>query len=165
LKNANFTALGLNPGRPRSVVFFYSTRKLGKVVHLKGDEKAPFTVRLEPLSAVSGRIVDGAGQPRAGLRVMVTLQDRPHESADLPWTDLFQGGLAPLLSVGATTDRDGDFRIAGLLPGVPYLLRAYERGESDKPVVSVDVDDLKSAATKALGDLPSKQASDERPSK
>jgi RNA polymerase sigma factor (sigma-70 family) len=147
LKGASFTAFGLNPRRARNLVFFHGEKKLGKVQPVRGDEKGPLTVRLEPLGAVAGRLLDQEGRPRAGLTVRAKLSHGNDVRRDMPW-ELVEG-MGPLLVVTQTTDRDGRFRLDGLLPGLKYRLTT----EGDTYVL----EDLTAepAKTKDLGDLKS----------
>jgi RNA polymerase sigma factor (sigma-70 family) len=162
LKTAEFTAQGLSPNRNRAVVFFHPEKKLGKVVRLRGDEKTPFVVHLEALGAVGGRIIDANGEPLAGLQVTVSPDGRLPAKSDAISTDLYQSGLADRMTVRTSTDRDGRFRIAGLLPGMPYLILASEKhGDEEMPVLNpTDLPNLESGKTKDLGDLKSKKISE-----
>ncbi len=159
LKSAQFTARSLDPRRPRAVVFFHPEKKLGKVVHLRGDEKIPFRVQLEALGAVEGRIIDANGKPLPGLQVTAHLNGQLPVKNDALSTDLFESGLAERMIVRTTTDAGGKFRIDGLLAGVPYLLQASEKRENEEaPVIHpVNVSNIESGKTKDLGDLKRKQ--------
>jgi protocatechuate 3,4-dioxygenase beta subunit len=160
LKSAQFTTHALDPRRPRAVVFFHPEKKLGKVVRLRGDEKTPFTVRLEALGAVGGRIINADGKPLAGLQVTLSLNGRLPVTNDALSTDLFESGLAERMTARATTDASGKFRIDGLLPGVPYSLQASEKrgGEETPAMLPVEGPNIESGKTKDLGDLKSKRS-------
>jgi hypothetical protein len=84
LSKATFTAGGLDPARPRSLFFFHAEKKLAKLHPVRGDEKEPVTVRLEPLGAVAGRLLDSAGKPRAGLKVAVMHSTEGKDYKGLP---------------------------------------------------------------------------------
>jgi RNA polymerase sigma factor (sigma-70 family) len=66
LEGADFTALGLNVREPRPVFFVHPEKNLGKLMVLRGDEKGPLEVRLEPLGTATDRLLDSKGQPAAG---------------------------------------------------------------------------------------------------
>jgi RNA polymerase sigma factor (sigma-70 family) len=119
LPTATFTVLGLNPRKSHNIVFFHPEKKLGKVQAVRGDEAGSLTVPLEPLGGVSGRILDANGRPWAGLTVRADLRRPITAYKDLPWELL---DLRPTMEVKTTTDREGKYRIDGLLPGVPYNL-------------------------------------------
>src|SRR5262249_17609725 len=71
LKDASVTAQTLNPARPRTVAFVHKERKLAAQVALRGDEKGPLTVKLEPWGAVAGRALDDEGNPLADAELHV----------------------------------------------------------------------------------------------
>ena len=68
LETADFTVTGLHAKRARTVMFYHPAKKLAAVIQVKGDEKGPVTVRMAPLPAVTGRLLDAKGQPVAGRR-------------------------------------------------------------------------------------------------
>ncbi len=155
LPSANFTALGLNPRKARNIVFFHPEKKLGKVQAVRGDEAGPLTVRLEPLGSVTGRILDAKGRPWAGLKVRADLTRLIAAYKDLPWE--LMDNLGPTMEVITTTDREGKFRIDGLLPGLQYNL-LFNVGEI-KPgsTIAAYRENLKVEVgkTKDLGDIKS----------
>lgn len=159
LKSAQFTARGLDPRRPRAVVFFHPEKKLGKVARLHGDEKTPFRVQLEALGAVNGRIVDANGKPVAGVQATARVHGRLPVKNDAQSTDLYESGLAERLTVRTTTDRYGKFRIEGLLPGLPYVFGVSMKSGDDKadekaPVIELmDLPEVESGKSKELGDV------------
>ena len=69
LQGADFTAFGVNPREPRPLVFVHPEKNLGKLLLVRGDEKGPLEVRLEPLGTATGRLVDSKGNPAAGIVV------------------------------------------------------------------------------------------------
>jgi hypothetical protein len=123
LTAADFTAVALNPRRPRALVFWDEQRKLAKTVLARGDEPGPLTVRLEPLSTVTGRLVDGDGRLRAGIDLEARYSSQ--QTKTLPG-ELGKGipGLttAALPLPRATSGPDGRFRIEGLIAGLKYDL-------------------------------------------
>ncbi len=163
LSTANFTVLGLNPRKARNIVFFHSEKKLGKVQVVRGDEAGPLTVRLEALGGVTGRVVDAKGRTWAGLTVRADLTRLITAYKDLPW-ELMEN-LGPLMEVKTTTDREGKFRIDGLLAGLQYNL-AFSVGEikpgstiaAYRENVTVEV-----GKTSDLGDIKSALQSEPRP--
>lgn len=77
---------------------------LGRYQEIRGDEPGPLTIRLDRCGTVIGRLLDRNGQQ---VPELVLHCDR-------------EGEIAKLL--GTRTDRDGRFRIDGLVPGQPYHL-------------------------------------------
>ena len=69
LPGASFTVEGLNPRRTRQLLFDHREKGLGKLVTVRAED-GPLTVRLEPCAVVVGRVVDRAGKPVAGERVL-----------------------------------------------------------------------------------------------
>jgi RNA polymerase sigma factor (sigma-70 family) len=103
LKGAEFSVVALDPQEVRPLILLHAERNLGAMVHLRGDQKGPLTVQLEPLGSIAGRVVDASGQAVAGL----TVRTRQANSAFDQMT---------------TTDKEGRFRVGGLLPRTPLLL-------------------------------------------
>jgi RNA polymerase sigma factor (sigma-70 family) len=122
LKTAEFVAEGVHPDQSRKLVFFHPEKKLGKVFTLPAGEKGPVTVKLEPLASASGRIVDAAGKPVAGVRVVVADRNYPRAGeVTLPAeVSLGHPGWLPVTNRGVTTGANGRFTVDGLLPGLAY---------------------------------------------
>ncbi len=112
LTSGSFTAAALDPLRPRPLFFRHEARKLAGMVMVRGDEKGPITVRLEPAATVTGRLVDLHGDPRQDVRVHVRHSDGEFGP------NYYTTFLEPRL------DRDGKFRIEGMIPGATYDLHA-----------------------------------------
>jgi RNA polymerase sigma factor (sigma-70 family) len=131
LKTADFTVRGINPGRPRQLLFLHKEKGLGCFKEIQGDEKGPISVKLQPLGSFSGRVVDNFGQPRAGLVLRV-------ERSRL-------NGNGPRVETG----KDGHFRIDGLVPGQKYdLWDAKANLGAARPDILVDP-----GKNKDLGDI------------
>jgi hypothetical protein len=122
LATPSFTATGLDPRYPRALIFYHAEKKLGKTVVLRGDEKGPLTVRLEPLGGFTGRLVDAKGNPRVGIEVSLLFEQK--QEAVLPGELIFSNHpLHKILFSGkAITDKDGRFHIKGLIADLKYDL-------------------------------------------
>jgi RNA polymerase sigma factor (sigma-70 family) len=108
LKESEFTVRGINPKAHRPLVFHHKAKNLGFFLkELPGAASEPLTIKLQPCGSASGRWVDPDGQPVAGGRVHVS------------GSAMFGGGG----SQEVTTDKDGRFRVAGLVPGQEYDIR------------------------------------------
>ncbi len=158
LDSNTFTVGGVKPGRTRMLAFYHREKRLGKALALRGDETKPLNVRLEPLGAISGRIFDAKGRPWAGLSVtvMVTVKDKTYPP-EFRWVP---SSWFKLTQFETTTDREGKFHIAGLVPGLKYDLFAAE-GElviQQQAALPYRADGLivEPGKTKDLGDLKSK---------
>jgi RNA polymerase sigma factor (sigma-70 family) len=139
LPTAEFTAYGLGEGRPRRLLFLHEGKKLGGTLLVRGDEKTPVQVKLEPWGTVTGRLVALGGLPRAGADLRLDLVGDKLSSTDY--------ASHPTRSFHA--DKDGKFRIEGLVPGMKYALGVMEKG------VYYDAQDfsVRSGETKDLGEV------------
>jgi RNA polymerase sigma factor (sigma-70 family) len=146
LRGAEFTAVHLDPAKPREVLFLHQERKLAGAVLVRGDEKEPPRARLEPWGVLAGRVVDEDDRPRGGLRLRflrLRLEARP----GMP--DYDQGTLP---EQWFTTDQDGHFRLEGLAPGVEYTLYAHKTVNQGLGPVCERLK-LKAGEMKDLGDV------------
>jgi RNA polymerase sigma factor (sigma-70 family) len=135
MKGAEFTVRRFNPRRPRPLIFRHPGKGLVGVAQPPREDGGSVTVRMGPGAAVTGRVVDAAGEPRAGVELWVSfrLKREPH------WDD--QGVQGQI-----KTDREGRFRIEALLPGLDYELVADHRSIRFGP-------GLRAGETKDLGDV------------
>jgi RNA polymerase sigma factor (sigma-70 family) len=141
LKTDQFTAFALAKGRPRNLLFLHDGKKLAGSLLLKGDEKGPLTVRLQPWGAVSGRVVGNDGLPLAKLELTTSrFGERIYDAGS---------GFHPTRSF--ETDKDGRFRIEGLVPGLKYEISVLKQGR----IVGRLVRDLtvKSGESRDLGEV------------
>jgi RNA polymerase sigma factor (sigma-70 family) len=129
LKAPEFTLAGLGQ-RKRILLFVHPEKKLGAVVVTDGGSEDPLPVKLQPLGAIEGQVLDADGKPWAGLKVTLR-PEVPRRDADydnLPDETLaFQGMFAihrglwsKFVGREVTTDKDGRFRLEGVLPGVDF---------------------------------------------
>ena len=126
-----FTVYGLDDGQGREVLFYHAEKRLAVVLRVGGDDRGPLTAKLEPCGAVTGRLVTADGKPRAGALLQVS-----------DW--LLPGG-------GLQADKDGRFRIEGLVPGVAYTLDVVQNGQPAGHVFAGLT--LKAGETRDLGDV------------
>lgn len=107
LASAQFEIPGIDPQNPQPYFFLLQREKLGAAVLIRGDEPKTFTVRLEPCAVLTGRLTDEDGKPQAGKRLVGYIEG---------------GQLNALRGRGgffdATTDKDGRFRIEGVIPHI-----------------------------------------------
>jgi RNA polymerase sigma factor (sigma-70 family) len=117
LPGPTFTVKGLNARRKRPVVFYHLDKKLGKVVRLSAAQK-DWTVVLDPMGGVSGRLLSANGKPIAGAVVTAGVPRRFKTYKDLPYELLHSHNKS--LEVVVKTDGEGRFRLEGLIPELPY---------------------------------------------
>jgi 5-hydroxyisourate hydrolase-like protein (transthyretin family) len=144
LKEAEFTVKALAPGQDRRLVFLHPQKNLGKVLQLRGDEKGPLTVRLEPLGTLCGRMLTPTGQPLVGLTVLAAVGPDAHK-------------------VTTTTDKEGKFHVDGLLPGMRYLIVVGYGDPEKRSAIRIYREEglsVESGKTKDLGDLKGRQVPD-----
>jgi hypothetical protein len=117
LPGAKFTIPAINPAAPRPYFFFHRERGLAAVLTPKGDEPEGFTVKLQPGATIIGRLLDAVGEPLADTEITGEIE-AGQLGLTAGWGGFFSG----------KTDREGKFRIAGLVPGVKVGARVA-RGE------------------------------------
>ena len=117
----SYTAYALDPSRPRTVYFRHEGQNLIGSVTFRGDEKEAPVVKMQPASAVIGRVLDAAGKPMAGMEISFQLTEW---GAD----ELIRQKLYGRLPRLATTDAEGRFRLEGMFPGLKMELYAGQPG-------------------------------------
>jgi RNA polymerase sigma factor (sigma-70 family) len=130
LAGSTFTATGLQPKSERALVFLHEGKKLGAVVGVSDAGANTFTVKLQPLGALKGRLLDAEGKPLADLRVVVRLSLDDKRYCNLPQEynrlsgafNIIRGAWRDFTGREATTDKEGRFRVEGLIPGEKYDL-------------------------------------------
>ena len=104
-KDIGFTQL--EPGKPRLVVLWESTRKLIGTYTLRGDEKDELVVKLGESGSVKGRLLDEDGMPLA--RVVVKVRFQEQNAQGMEW-------FLRQTEQPKTAD-DGTFRVDAIIPG------------------------------------------------
>jgi RNA polymerase sigma factor (sigma-70 family) len=113
LPEATATVYALDPKKPRTMAFLHTEKKLGGTAVVRGDEKEPVVVKLAPLGQVSGRLLDTDGNPLDGVEVSIN----PPEEAGSELYRFAKGSEKPV-----RTDKDGRFRVEGVVPGLKFWL-------------------------------------------
>jgi RNA polymerase sigma factor (sigma-70 family) len=106
---AEFSAW-FNPRETTEILFQHPEKGLVGVARPPKESGGAVTVRLAPGATLTGRLVGADGKPRAGIELEVTF--RP-----AGWGSWFEYSAEP-----AKTDREGRFRIEGLLPDRDFRL-------------------------------------------
>ncbi|HEY7313133.1 MAG TPA: sigma-70 family RNA polymerase sigma factor [Gemmataceae bacterium] len=173
LKSENFTAGGVATDVPRIIQFVHAERKLIGRVLLRGDEKTPVVVRMQSCGVLTGRLVDDKRKPLPDVEVQLNYP------APTPGMEMLQSRIEPppqamprrmpkpaprrpeplqgLSLQGCWTDREGRFRIEGLIPGQPHQLTLRPLDRTGAVMLSAG-DALKDVSVgagevKSLGDI------------
>jgi protocatechuate 3,4-dioxygenase beta subunit len=130
LSDSRFTVCGLEPDKPRTVVFWHQRTGLARALVIRKDDKTPLTVRLESRGIAIGRLVDAAGQPRQGIEVLPQLGGKQAGPLPSSLAFLFDNDLRnAVLPARVFTDATGRFQIEGLVPGLSYDLDFSRSGQ------------------------------------
>jgi beta-lactamase regulating signal transducer with metallopeptidase domain/protocatechuate 3,4-dioxygenase beta subunit len=153
-RDNTLTINGYRPDKPRRVQVFHKERKLVGYLVLEGKNPENLTVTVEPWGTISGRLLDESGVPKAN----VTIGDdwshvnEDQQAAKLPPNINQETGQRLRFS----TDEDGRFTIAGIVPGKPLELSVTEARKNGilyhLGSFSVDVK-LKPGEVRDLGDV------------
>jgi RNA polymerase sigma factor (sigma-70 family) len=154
LDAATFTAVGLSARTPRPLFFFHPEKRLSKLEWVKADGADPLTVRLEPPGTITGRVVDAAGRPLAGLSIDLHFEDVV-VNKNIPFE--FLEPSSPLDSPRKKTDAEGKFRFEGLAPALKYRLYASGGALGERFVDLAREQSVESGKVKDLGDLKGKE--------
>jgi RNA polymerase sigma factor (sigma-70 family) len=140
LKSETFTATGLHPKAPRTVSFVHKDRKLVGLAIVRGDEKEPITVNLQPWGVVAGRLIDAEGKPLAGVGVLAHYPGQPSPGI---W----------IADRAEKTDAEGRFRLDRLMPAVSFS--PILTGKTDVKLSAEALKELtiKPGESKELGDI------------
>src|SRR5262249_27324132 len=131
LTGSSFEATTLDPLKTYTLSFVHKQRKLIGHAVVRGD-KGPLTVRLQRWGTLTGRLVDEAGKPLAGVRVGLKHPALPEPGAREPDGEVL-------------SDAEGRFRVEGLLPGLKHELALGSDGK--RTVTSRAPDRLKDLVT------------------
>jgi hypothetical protein len=136
--NSSAFAMHGLPSGPYRLDFVAHERKLAGSLLLTGREAGKLTVRLQRWGAVTGRVVDDQGKPRADVEIFSAVRPQP---------DPERGDLETKLTV----DGHGRFRIDGLVPGVKYDALGNSPNKASGPVLNGVV--VQPGEVKDLGDV------------
>ena len=124
LDDGRFTISGMGRRGGRTLAFFHPGEKLAKLQPVRAGESGPLAVKLEPMGALAGRMLDATGKPWARLEVRAMPYSGPEgtrgDEGFLP-LEVF-GKWQDMLEEVVTTKDDGRFRLDGLVPGLLYQL-------------------------------------------
>jgi beta-lactamase regulating signal transducer with metallopeptidase domain len=140
LASGEFTIEGLGPEGERELLVLHTEKNLVGAYIVKPDERGPITVKLEPGAILTGRIVDTGGMPvpRTELTCDMPYGDKSHTYGSLP---------KPI-----RTDKDGRFRVGGLVAGRKYSFHFW-KGSTRYDLEGAQDLILARGQTKDLGDV------------
>jgi protocatechuate 3,4-dioxygenase beta subunit len=115
---AEFTIAAVNPSAPKPYFFYQGEKNLAAAVILKGDEPDGFAVRLQKAATITGRLIGDDGEPLADTEISGAFDDN-QLGLKGGWYGFFWG----------RTDKEGKFKIAGLVPGVKQSARVRRSHE------------------------------------
>src|SRR5262249_61929143 len=148
LTDAKFTAVALDPERPRTIAAISPDRKLARAMKVSGTEPAPVVLKLQPTGTVTGRLIDNEGMPGARAQGRGSYRDNVLNA--LEQKDNF------FPSAWAETDADGRFRAEGVAAGQRFGVGFEVRGRMLDAGSKVRELTLAPGESKDLGDIKSK---------
>ncbi len=109
----------------------------------RGDESEPYTVKLQPWATLTGRLIDAQGHPRPDVQLFTSA-----------WQEDLGNPARGLLPTGLKTDKEGRFRVEGMVPGQEYSGIATSRKEGVGYLgTAIDHVVLEPGETRDLGDV------------
>ena len=140
------TVSRLNPARPRRFHFLHPGLKLVGFLLARGDEAAPYVVRMQPWGTIAGRLVDAEGRPRPKAYLMTS-----------DW-EAAKGDPARGIMASLHTDDEGRFRLEGLVPGQSYSANAVgDEAQKNGFGAVIDRVVLEPGETRDLGDVRARE--------
>jgi hypothetical protein len=90
LPTSKFTLSAVDPQAPETYFFQHPGKNLGAAIILKGNEPDDFTVKLQPMATITGRLVDEDGEPIKKALLHGSLPSgQPNRT--YPWNGFFWG--------------------------------------------------------------------------
>lgn len=123
MRTAEFTVYALTAGRPRNLLVLHEEKNLAGSLFIRGDEKGPLTLKLQPGGTLTGRLVTATGTPYAKGEMRFTGGYRSDD-----------GTMGSHPQIIIPRDKTGRFRIEGLAPGLKYQLYLRPGGYVGKQV-------------------------------
>jgi hypothetical protein len=102
----------LEQRKPRLLIFYEPKKKIIGSRKLQGDEKAPIVVKLGPMGAIKGRLLDSDGKPLVGIAVDVLYRE---SEANKMHRDIHS-------AKETVTDARGAFTLDELIPELKFEL-------------------------------------------
>ena len=116
MERTEFTVHCCNPRQPRELLLHHPETGLVGLAQTPQNEGDSITVQLQFGATVAGRLLDAEGRPCADVELKLSFRGKQRQV----WHRYSTQGIK--------TDRDGRFRVTGLLPGRKFRLSDDERG-------------------------------------
>jgi hypothetical protein len=143
LETATFTATGIGRDKPCSLSFVHRGCKLIGQITIRPEDNGPLTVRLQPWGTLTGRLIDAEGKPFTKVKIRLKYPDSPGSGVRPPDQEF-------------ATDREGRFRVEGLLPNRDHkLILEHGPGKNSAVSATTDLNNLKTreGEIKNVGDI------------
>ncbi len=116
IQESSLEISSMGPGEKRVLFIHHVEKQLGKIAVVEFQPGGPREVKiaLEPCSALAGRVVAPALDPKAGGKLLLIAR-----------LDRLDGRGGRMRMATCDLDKEGRFRFEGVLPGCEYIL-AYE---------------------------------------
>jgi hypothetical protein len=138
-----FSVAGLKLGVSRYIQAIDEKNKLAGAMKISGDDKGPVELKLDPWGALTGRLLNNAGEPLENSSVTFTWEIMPADNVKLKMGFVHKSYYQ--------TDKEGRFMIEGLVPGMNYNIVNLSASEIRGYVARLI--SVKSGETKDLGDV------------
>src|SRR5262245_1018906 len=145
LPKPEFTLSAINPKAPKPYFFYQLAKNLAAAVIVKGDEPEGYTVKLQHAATITGRLIGTDGEPLANTEISGAI-DANQLGLKGGWYGFFVG----------RTDKEGKFKIAGLVPGVKLSARVKRNHEFAEQIF--EGQGFSAGEVKDLGDIKAKPA-------
>ena len=110
--NGEFAVTGLRPGAARYVQAIDEKNKLAGAMKVAAEDKGPVELKLEAWGSVAGRLLNEAGEPLANATLTFTWESDPDANVKLKMGFVHKSYYQ--------TDKEGRFKLEGLVPGMNY---------------------------------------------
>lgn len=125
-----FMLRGVNTGTKHLLIVLHMTKNHGVAFEVTGDKQKKIKTQLQELGSLEGQLIDEDGKPVVG-RDVVAFVDIPDEKYvnvplelfnNMGFSGLYPSAWKDTTGRQARTDKQGKFKLTGILPGLEYRL-------------------------------------------